>query len=110
MRSRIRVLPDGREKCTGYQWTKRVRELKKRAEGFCEAEAILDGHPRHYIGDEGDPHHVIKRSKARNDSLKNLLWICRAAHIEIHEKMRSAGRKGVWRRDIKREAVAGSVR
>lgn len=83
LKSSKRVQPDGREKLTGYQWTKRVRELKARAEGWCEATVIIE-HPRHYIGDEGDTHHIVKRSKSRDDRLQNLLWVCRAAHNEIH--------------------------
>jgi len=97
MRSRIRVLPDGREICKGYQWEKRKREVKERSGGFCEAHVILghEKHQTHFIGiHEGDIHHIVKRSKARDDRAENLLWICRSAHIEIHEKMRSAGRKG----------------
>jgi hypothetical protein len=91
MKSGIRIQPDGREKCTGYQWTKRVRELKARAEGFCEAgqdlegaDALIPGHLHHFIGDDGDPHHIVKRSKSRDDRLSNLLWVCHWAHIQLH--------------------------
>ena len=97
MRSRIRVLPDGREICKGYQWEKRKREVKERSGGFCEAHVILghEKHQTHFIGiHEGDIHHIVKRSKARDDRAENLLWICRSAHIEIHEKMRSTGPEG----------------
>ena len=88
MKSSLRVLPDGREIAKGYQWTKRVQELKARAGGYCEAEAILDGHARHFIGDQGDPHHICKRSVERDDRLRNLLWICRSAHLRIHDNYR----------------------
>jgi hypothetical protein len=85
-KSRIRILPDQREICTGYQWEKRKRELRERAVGFCEAGQIIPGHESHFIGSFGDAHHIVKRSKARDDRLQNLLWICRAAHIEIDNR------------------------
>lgn len=44
---------------------------------------MLPGHPSHFIADLGDPHHVTKRSKARDDRLINLLYCCRASHNEI---------------------------
>lgn len=97
MKSRLRILPDGREITSGYQWEKRKKELRERAGGWCEAgeefplllhEApLIEGHPNHFIGDDGDPHHVIKRSKARDDRLQNLRWICHAAHQEIHGRV-----------------------
>lgn len=83
-RSKLITYPDGRQRATGYQWTKRVRELKARAEGWCEADAVIPRHTVHFIGDYGDPHHIVKRSERRDDRLENLLWICRAAHNEIH--------------------------
>jgi hypothetical protein len=85
-KSSLRVLPDGREIAKGYQWTKRVKELRKRAGGCCEAWRILPGHASHFIGANGDPHHIVKRSISRDDRLENLLWICRQAHWEIHQK------------------------
>ena len=94
MKSRLKVLPEGREICKGHQWTKRVKELRKRAGDWCEAgeHPLMVGHEAHFIGSEGDPHHVVKRSKTRDDRLSNLLWVCRSAHIEIHEKMRQIER------------------
>ena len=100
MKSRLRILPDGREICRGYQWEKRKRELRERAEGYCEAgaimvdestgvmfEPVLNGHGPHWIGEKGETHHVIKRSKQRDDRLKNLRWICHWAHIQIHGRV-----------------------
>lgn len=87
MKSGIRIQPDGRERCTGYQWEKRVRELKARAQGWCEAGDLIPGHPRHFIGDDGDSHHKLKRSLDRDDRLSNLFWICHSAHIKLHGRI-----------------------
>jgi len=84
VKSGIRIQPDGRERCTGYQWKKRVRELKARAQGWCEAEALIPGHARHFIGEDGDPHHKNLRSLSRDDRLTNLYWICHEAHMQLH--------------------------
>jgi hypothetical protein len=53
---------------------------------------MLPGHKAHYIGDEGDPQHITKRSKARDDRLSNLLWVCRASHNAM-DQARPALRK-----------------
>ena len=87
MKSGIRIQPDGREKCTGYQWQKRVRELKARCFCWCEAGEILPGHASHFLGDTGEPHHIVKRSIARDDRLVNLLYICHSAHIQLHGRV-----------------------
>jgi hypothetical protein len=92
MKSSIRVLPDGREICKGYQWCKRVVQLRARSEGYCEGGLMLPGHKAHYIGDEGDPQHITKRSKARDDRLTNLLWVCRSSHNAM-DQARPALRK-----------------
>jgi hypothetical protein len=107
VKSRLRILPDGREICSGYQWEKRKKELRERAGGMCESyllpecqDSTVDGrwqqgleHKSHFIGDNGDPHHIVKRSKARDDRLCNLAWICRPLHIAIDNR-KIGGRKG----------------
>ena len=82
-KSRIRILPEGREICRGYQWEKRKRELRERANGMCEGWTVEASHASHYIGNFGDAHHKIPRSKGRDDRLSNLAYICRDLHMAI---------------------------
>jgi hypothetical protein len=53
------------------------------------------GHAPHYIGDDGDPQHVTKRSKGRDDRLTNLLWCCRFSHIAM-DRIASRTEREVW--------------
>lgn len=85
------VWVDGRERLEGYDWTKRVREVKRIAGGQCERLSRL-GHP-HALGcrDIGqDAHHIEKRSILRDDRASNLAWLSRACHnAEDNRKIRS---------------------
>lgn len=72
------ITPDGREVLYLADWSKRVRELRKRSGGRCE-----------FVDDKGvrcrnrsgrDPHHLVKRSKLRDDRLSNLSDRCRQHH------------------------------
>lgn len=74
-----RVLPDGREILKGDDWIDRVVLLAIRAFQMCQGNLFIDGHgPHELIG--GDPHHIIPRSKGRDDRLFNLAYVCREAH------------------------------
>jgi len=102
MKSRIRILPDQREICTGYQWEKRKRELRERAGGICEAfllpEEIFNVHPVHVLEEIGDAHHLRPRSKGRDDRLENLALICREVHILLDN------RKVQWTKKVNADA------
>ena len=69
-----------------------MRELKARAEGHCEAHLVPElkvagcYHARHWIGDNGDAHHIVPRSKGRDDRLSNLAYICRDLHMAIDKR------------------------
>lgn len=90
-----RVTKSGGEVLRGAAWRKRVEELRERAEGYCEGYLIDRLHRVHYIGDEGDAHHLLARSKGRDDSLSNLAYICRRLHIALDwRKTRFGEHKG----------------
>lgn len=48
-----------------------VPTLLARSRGYCEANCGRRGM---------DPHHVIKRSQGGDNSLENLVWLCRYCH------------------------------
>lgn len=90
-----RATKSGGEVLRGAAWRKRVAELEARSEGICEGHLIEPGHPKHFIGHYGDPHHLIPRSKGRTDILANLLWICRELHMALdRRKTRFGEHKG----------------
>lgn len=78
-----RVYLDGREKLGGYDWKKRKGEVAKRSGGQCE-----------YINSDGvrcpsrghDAHHVVPRSKGRDDRLENLAHLCRFHHDLVDKR------------------------
>jgi 5-methylcytosine-specific restriction endonuclease McrA len=100
-KSRIRIFPDGREKCTGYQWEKRKKEVRERADGICEGIFVDAKHPVHELI-QGDVHHLIPRSKGRDDRLSNLVYICRDLHMAIDK------RKVQWSKKVGSQATDGS--
>lgn len=79
------VWADGREKLKGYDWVKRVKELRKRSGGRCEF-IIEDTPPRRCTMVAVDPHHQIKRSVLRDDRIENLLHVCRFHHRLLDER------------------------
>src|SRR5579872_895104 len=74
-RSRIRVLPDGREVRRGYQYEKRRREVLKRDEYACV---------RCGSADRLQVHHIRKRSLGRDDRLSALETLCFSCHQREH--------------------------
>ena len=75
------VWADGRERLVGYDWTKRVRELRKRSGGRCEylIPIVPSGSVRCSRAAD-DAHHIAKRWPSRDDRIENLVHICRHHH------------------------------
>lgn len=67
----------GREVLKGEDWKKRKRELWERCKGKCE---YFHGGIAHCFSEAIDAHHVIPRSKGRDDRLENLQALCRFHH------------------------------
>lgn len=89
---RSRVLKDGREILYGKDWEARKRELWERCGGQCECRVTRTANS---LGDtfsfrcgKGavDPHHIIPRSKGRDDRLENLGGVCRQHHRELDKR------------------------
>lgn len=84
-----KVFFDGRESLAGKDWTKRKKEVWERGHGRCEQRVQLD---RLKPGDGlcrsemHDPHHVVKRSRKRDDRLSNLIGLCRLHHELLDER------------------------
>jgi hypothetical protein len=83
------VLLDGRETlhCTDY--TRRVREVEERDGYKCQWSVQappLSFFPQHKCNapSNGHPHHIVKRSKGRDDRASNLMAICDAHHKIAH--------------------------
>ena len=83
LNSRSRVMRDGREILEGEDYKARVREVEERDEHKCQRELGLLVEYR-LRGDKvicgkpagGHPHHIIKRSKGRDDRAANLSSRC----------------------------------
>ncbi len=86
------VRADGSEVLHGKDWTKRKKELWVRCGGRCE-QIVVNGVSIRYLSDRNwipqkercrseahDPHHIIPRSKRRDDRLSNLMALCRLHH------------------------------
>jgi HNH endonuclease len=85
--NRSHITFDGREILYEVDWMRRKREVWLRNHGRCEA--YLVGLPQCW-NDMDDPHHIVPRSKGRNDALDNLAGLCRPCHILIDQ------RKPMW--------------
>jgi len=91
---RTKVYPDGREVLYGKDWTKRKKELLARAGGRCEKTFWISDMDRDRCRSEAhDPHHIVPRSKGRDDRLSNLIALCRLHHELLDWK------KLNWRKD-----------
>ena len=78
LHGKSRVYLDGREVLGRQDWENRKKELAARSGGRCENHF---GPFRVRCSSEAtDPHHIVKRSKKRDDRLENLLHVCRACH------------------------------
>ena len=87
-RSRLaRVSVKGRRRNAELEKTKRI--VRERSGGTCE---IRYTDPDIYCGsDARDYHHIIKRSRGRDDSPENLIHVCRYHH-EKYDRSWDAGR------------------
>lgn len=109
--------PDGRQVCYGLDWVQRKKELWIRCRGRCEQ---MVEHQRKWMGPNGEiheslwtpercfaqatePHHVIRRSKARDDRLQNLLGLCHFHHA-LQEKQ-GPNRNPRWSKHENRSQV-----
>ena len=77
------IFKDGRELLVGLDWQARKHELFVRSGGICEYRNS-DGVRCRNSAD--DPHHIIPRSKQRDDRLKNLQALCRYHHDLLDER------------------------
>jgi 5-methylcytosine-specific restriction endonuclease McrA len=74
-RSRVRLLPDGREIRRGYQYEKRRREVLKRNGYACVRCGALE---------RLEVHHRCKRSIERDDRMDALETLCFSCHQQEH--------------------------
>jgi hypothetical protein len=92
------VRPDGSEVLKGLDWRRRKVELWKRTNGHCQwVTSVKERDPA--TGEErilefpclsqmSDAHHIVPRSKRRDDRLTNLHGICRYHHMKLdHRKI-----------------------
>jgi hypothetical protein len=85
--SKSYIAKDGRHVLHGADWTSRKRELWERCGGRCEVWLEIIGIPAFRCQAEAqDPHHIIARSKQRNDELSNLKAVCRRHHEMLDER------------------------
>jgi len=99
---RSRVLLDGREILGKPDWKQRKAELWARCGGRCEHEDHVQDSfaPRdtpkllhiRCFRVAHDPHHIIPRSKKRDDRLSNLQALCRFHHRLVDQR-KIGGRK-----------------
>ena len=95
---RSRVLLDGREVLHGADWKERKAELWARCNGHCEEVIKFIGANLEVTGlgrclnPADDPHHIIPRSKKRDDRLSNLQALCRFHHRLVDQR-KIGGRK-----------------
>src|SRR5258708_4575711 len=89
--ARSYIAPDGREILYGKDWEARKIELHIRSNGWCERFTIWrKGHDAWCLGRGEEPHHIIQRSKGRDDRLENLANLSHACHsAEDPRKVRS---------------------
>jgi hypothetical protein len=83
------VAPDGREVLYGVDWKARSKECIER-DGHCmkKVSAGCIGYIRCYENANLAAHHIIHRSKLRDDRLENLTTRCLAHHKQEHVKPR----------------------
>jgi 5-methylcytosine-specific restriction endonuclease McrA len=75
-----RVLESGCEILEGVDWERRKKELYERSKGMCEFQIpVAEGFVR-CQREANDAHHIIPRSKGRDDRIQNLQALCRRHH------------------------------
>ena len=83
-----RVYFDGRERLYGKDWTKRKKEVWERGAGKCER--IVSPRECYPVvrcrSEMHDPHHIVKRSRLRDDRINNLIGLCRLHHDLLDER------------------------
>jgi hypothetical protein len=81
------VFKDGREFLAGLDWKNRVTELEVRSAGKCEMTKILGKpHVEGCFGRAQEPHHIIRRSVARDDRMLNLAGLSHACHDSLDDR------------------------
>lgn len=80
-----RTFPDGREKLSRGDWARRKHELWMRCGARCEFVSATRGR---CTKDAQHAHHIIKRSKQRDDRLSNLMGLCSEHHWALHPEKR----------------------
>lgn len=86
----------GSEVLYGEDWKRRKVELRERCNGKCEYYRDSTGLFEQCQVEAADPHHVIPRSKGRDDRLSNLQALCRFHH-DLLDK-----RKPRWSKTVSR--------
>jgi len=89
---------DQSEVLYGNDWKMRVAELLARCGGRCEHMIYSGGTYREDTlercrSEAADPHHIVKRSKYRDDRLSNLQALCRMHHELLDERVTRFGEK-----------------
>ena len=85
----------GRWVLYGLDWQRQVKQLAKRCKGQCEYLIPVDFENlcwERCLRQAHDPHHIIQRSKGRDDRLDNLQALCRHHHNMMDR------RKPLWRK------------
>lgn len=77
-----KVYFDGRERLVGKDWVKRKKEVWVRGGGRCERIVSFTAamEPVRCKSQMHDPHHIVERSKGRDDRIENLIGLCRLHH------------------------------
>lgn len=102
---RTRVYFDGRERLYGKDWTKRKLEIWERGGGRCErivGQHVIAKNGYSSITNEdvrcksemNDPHHIVARSKKRDDRASNLIGLCRMHHDLLDRRKVRSGKVG----------------
>jgi hypothetical protein len=79
--NRSHMTVDGRELLYDEDWQLRKWEVWCRGKGLCETHLVPElRHLPLCRNRMDDPHHLVPRSKGRNDSLDNLAGLCRMHH------------------------------
>ena len=84
---------DHSEVLYGLDWRRRKKQLWDRCAGHCEMFTMMKrSHAAFCYGNAEEPHHIIPRSKRRDDRLQNLAALSHACHRAIDER-KIGGRK-----------------
>jgi hypothetical protein len=83
------ITKDGRLVLHGEDWDDMRFLLLTRSHGQCEN--VIAG--QRCWRECADPHHKELRSVLRNDSLENLLAVCRPCHRELDKQQRQARKR-----------------